>query len=148
MPFLGRWSVNSSFHPCRSEWFSSFVIASIVSLENDDERVQVINKWIEVAIETKTALGNLYGFVNIVQALCSSQVRRTSKYPSVLYMSIGPERLMSYILWVSNKHISVGTFLTTAVFIIYLYLKKQLVFSDTHITYIISTAFLPMWNMS
>ncbi|KAF0288492.1 SH2 domain-containing protein 3A [Amphibalanus amphitrite] len=60
----------------RSEWFSAFVIASVVSLEDDDQRVRTINRWIEVAIETKTALGNLYGFANVVQALCSSQVQR------------------------------------------------------------------------
>ena len=59
----------------RSEWSSAFVIASIVSLEDDDQRVRIINRWIEVAIETRAALGNLYGFANIVQGLCSSQVR-------------------------------------------------------------------------
>ncbi|XP_037084987.1 LOW QUALITY PROTEIN: SH2 domain-containing protein 3C-like [Pollicipes pollicipes] len=60
----------------RSEWFSAFVIATIVSQEDEDERVQMINKWINVAIETKTALGNLYGFASIIQGLCSRQVQR------------------------------------------------------------------------
>ena len=46
-----------------------------MSLEDDDQRVRVINKWIQVAVDTKTALGNLYGFANIIQALCSTQVR-------------------------------------------------------------------------
>ncbi|XP_037084985.1 SH2 domain-containing protein 3C-like [Pollicipes pollicipes] len=60
----------------RSEWFSAFVIATIVSQEDEDERVQMINKWINVAIETKTALGNLYGFASIIKGLCSRQVQR------------------------------------------------------------------------
>lgn len=54
---------------------SAFVAASILNLEDDEERVKVIAKWIGVAVEAKTALGDLYGFAAIVEGLCMPQVR-------------------------------------------------------------------------
>lgn len=34
----------------------------------------MLNLWIEVAIESKTALGNMYGFSGLMYGLCMPQV--------------------------------------------------------------------------
>lgn len=47
---------------------------TILTCGDEEVRSQVLNKWIQIAIETKTALGNLYGFTGIMQGLALSQV--------------------------------------------------------------------------
>ena len=47
---------------------------TILTCGDEDVRAQVLNKWIQIALETKTALGNLYGYTGIMQGLSLPQV--------------------------------------------------------------------------
>lgn len=39
-----------------------------------NERAEIIHRWIQMAIDTKTAMGNLYGFAGIMLGLCIPEV--------------------------------------------------------------------------
>lgn len=58
----------------RSECIRLLVAITILTCANDNERAETLHKWIQVAVDTKTALGNLYGFSNIMLGLCMPQV--------------------------------------------------------------------------
>lgn len=58
----------------RTECLKLVVAVTILTCAEEAERAEVLNKWIEVAIDTKTALGNLYGFCGIMLGLCLPQV--------------------------------------------------------------------------
>lgn len=58
----------------RSECIRLLVAITIITCSNDNERAETLHKWIQVAVDTKTALGNLYGFSNIMLGLCMPQV--------------------------------------------------------------------------
>lgn len=51
-----------------------FVAITILTCLNDAERSHMLRKWIEIAVDTKTALGNLYSFTNIMLGLGVPQV--------------------------------------------------------------------------
>ncbi|XP_024080706.1 breast cancer anti-estrogen resistance protein 3 isoform X1 [Cimex lectularius] len=51
------------------------VAVTILTCNADSERAETLNKWIEVAIDTKTALGNLFGFNAIMMGLCMPQIQ-------------------------------------------------------------------------
>lgn len=54
------------------------VATTILTSNLETERAEILNKWIQIAVETKTALGNLYGFSSIIMALCMPQVSSLS----------------------------------------------------------------------
>ncbi|XP_073987360.1 breast cancer anti-estrogen resistance protein 3 homolog isoform X2 [Rhodnius prolixus] len=54
------------------------VAVTILTCNADSERAETLNKWIQVAIDTKTALGNLFGFNAIMMGLCMPQILRLS----------------------------------------------------------------------
>lgn len=58
----------------RSQCIRLLVAITILTCSDDNERAETLHKWIQVAVDTKTALGNLYGFSNIMLGLCMSQV--------------------------------------------------------------------------
>ncbi|OWR41991.1 hypothetical protein KGM_203032 [Danaus plexippus plexippus] len=58
----------------RVETFRLLVAVTILTCQTDRQRADTINDWILLAIETKTALGNLYGFSAIMFGLCMPQV--------------------------------------------------------------------------
>lgn len=58
----------------RTECIRLLVAVTILTCADDSERAETLNKWIQIAIDTKTALGNLYGFSNIMLGLCMPQV--------------------------------------------------------------------------
>lgn len=58
----------------RSQCMRLLVAITILTCSDDNERAETLHKWIQVAVDTKTALGNLYGFSNIMLGLCMSQV--------------------------------------------------------------------------
>lgn len=60
----------------RTECLKLLVAVSILTCENEDERVDILKRWIEVAIDTKTALGNLYGFCGIMMGLSVPQMQK------------------------------------------------------------------------
>lgn len=59
----------------RTECIRLLVAVTILTCQSDDERAETLNKWIQVAIDTKTALGNLFGFCAIMLGLCMPQVK-------------------------------------------------------------------------
>lgn len=59
---------------CRTECLKLFVAATVLTCADEAERVELLNKWIQVAGDTKTALGNLYGFTGIMLGLAMPQV--------------------------------------------------------------------------
>lgn len=59
----------------RTECLKLLVAVTILTCTNDAERAEILNKWIEIAIDTKTALGNLFGFCGLMLGLCLPQVR-------------------------------------------------------------------------
>lgn len=61
----------------RTECIRLLIAVTILTCADDSERTETLNKWIQVAIDTKTALGNLYGFSNIMLGLCMPQVIRS-----------------------------------------------------------------------
>ena len=58
----------------RTECLKLLVAVTILTCASETDRAETLNKWIEVAIETKTALGNLYGFCGVMMGLCMPQV--------------------------------------------------------------------------
>ncbi|RZF35122.1 hypothetical protein LSTR_LSTR009428 [Laodelphax striatellus] len=52
------------------------VAVTILTCNTESERAEALNKWIQVAIDTKTALGNLFGFSSIMLGLCMPQIQR------------------------------------------------------------------------
>lgn len=60
----------------RSECIKLLVAVTVLAGANAIERATTISKWIKVAIDTKTALGNLYGFCSIMLGLCLPQIQK------------------------------------------------------------------------
>lgn len=58
----------------RTECLKLLVATTILTCQSDSERAETLNKWIQVAVDTKTALGNLFGFCCIMLGLCMPQV--------------------------------------------------------------------------
>lgn len=63
----------------RTECLKFFVATTILTCANDNERTETLYKWIETALDTKTALGNLYGFCGIMMGLCLPQIEGLHK---------------------------------------------------------------------
>lgn len=64
----------------RVECLKLLVAVTILTCTNESERAEALNKWIQVAIDIKTALGNLFGFCAIMLGLCLPQVCLNSTY--------------------------------------------------------------------
>ncbi|XP_050444364.1 breast cancer anti-estrogen resistance protein 3 homolog [Adelges cooleyi] len=62
----------------RNECVKFLVAVTILTCETLENRAQLLDKWIQVAIDLKTALGNLYGFSSIMSGLCDSSIQRLS----------------------------------------------------------------------
>lgn len=60
----------------RTECIRLLVAVTILTCSDDDERAETLNKWIQVAIDIKTALGNLFGFSCIMLGICMPQVQK------------------------------------------------------------------------
>ncbi|XP_034941901.1 breast cancer anti-estrogen resistance protein 3 homolog [Chelonus insularis] len=60
----------------RSECLKLLVAVTVLAGATAIERATTISKWIKVAIDTKTALGNLYGFCGVMLGLCLPQIQR------------------------------------------------------------------------
>ncbi|XP_046481758.1 breast cancer anti-estrogen resistance protein 3 isoform X1 [Neodiprion pinetum] len=60
----------------RSECLKLLVAVTILAGATAIERAATISKWIRVAVDTKTALGNLYGFCGVMLGLCLPQIQR------------------------------------------------------------------------
>ncbi|KAK3883476.1 hypothetical protein Pcinc_012175, partial [Petrolisthes cinctipes] len=60
----------------RTECLKLLVGVTIVMTPDPNERAEIINRWIQLAIDTKTAMGNLYGFAGIILGLCMPEIQR------------------------------------------------------------------------
>ncbi|KAG8335602.1 hypothetical protein J6590_064314 [Homalodisca vitripennis] len=60
----------------RTQCLKLLVAVTILTCATEGERAETLNKWIQVAIDTKTALGNLFGFASIMLGLCMPQIQR------------------------------------------------------------------------
>ncbi|XP_044753073.1 breast cancer anti-estrogen resistance protein 3 homolog isoform X3 [Coccinella septempunctata] len=60
----------------RTECLKLLVAVTILTCADEVERTETLYKWIEIAIDTKTALGNLFGFCGIMLGLCLPQIER------------------------------------------------------------------------
>ncbi|XP_015907786.2 breast cancer anti-estrogen resistance protein 3 homolog [Parasteatoda tepidariorum] len=58
----------------RTESIKLLIAVLILTSPEEEERVNLLNKWIEIAIETKTTLGNLYGFTSIMLGLTLPEI--------------------------------------------------------------------------
>ncbi|KAK8738689.1 hypothetical protein OTU49_004010 [Cherax quadricarinatus] len=68
----------------RTECMKLLVAVTILLTPDLNERSEVIHRWIQVAIDTKTAMGNLYGFTGIMLGLCVPEIQRlTSTWHTV-----------------------------------------------------------------
>ncbi len=50
------------------------VMVSTLTCSTTTERARMVSQWIQIANELKTNMGNLFGFVNIMDGLTSPQV--------------------------------------------------------------------------
>lgn len=58
----------------RTQCIKLMVAVTILTCQTDLDRAELLSKWIQIAVETKTALGNLFGFCAIMLGLCMQQV--------------------------------------------------------------------------
>ncbi|XP_059486098.1 breast cancer anti-estrogen resistance protein 3 homolog isoform X2 [Neocloeon triangulifer] len=62
----------------RTRCMQLFVAITILSGATDVERADTLHRWIQVAVDVKTALGNLYGFCAVMMGLSMPQIQRLS----------------------------------------------------------------------
>ncbi|XP_068208188.1 breast cancer anti-estrogen resistance protein 3 homolog isoform X3 [Palaemon carinicauda] len=60
----------------RTECLKFFVAVTILMSPDLNERAEIIHRWIQMAIDTKTAMGNLYGFTGLMLGLCMPEIQR------------------------------------------------------------------------
>uniref|UniRef100_A0A6A7G3D2 SH2 domain-containing protein 3C-like n=2 Tax=Hirondellea gigas TaxID=1518452 RepID=A0A6A7G3D2_9CRUS len=60
----------------RTECMRLLVAVTVLKAEDMRMRAEIIHRWIQIAIDTKTATGNLFGFNNIMLGLCNPQIQR------------------------------------------------------------------------
>uniref|UniRef100_A0A1I8M4R1 Breast cancer anti-estrogen resistance protein 3 homolog n=1 Tax=Musca domestica TaxID=7370 RepID=A0A1I8M4R1_MUSDO len=60
----------------RTQCLKLMVAVTILTCQTDLDRAELLSKWIQVAVETKTALGNLFGFSSIMLGLCMPQIQK------------------------------------------------------------------------
>lgn len=58
----------------RVQCIKLMVAVTILTCRTDEDRADIISRWIEIAIELKNALGNLFGFSAVMLGLCMQQV--------------------------------------------------------------------------
>lgn len=58
----------------RTQCLKLLVAVTILTCPTDDERAETLNKWIQIAVDAKTAAGNLFAFSAIMLGLCMPQV--------------------------------------------------------------------------
>lgn len=87
----------------RTQCIKLMVAVTILTCQTDLDRAQLLSKWIQIAVETKTALGNLFGFSAIMLGLCMQQVSDLSSHP------IRPEITCTFSTCRSKSLIRPGT---------------------------------------
>lgn len=70
----------------RTQCLKLLVAVTILTCPTDDERAETLNKWIQIAVDAKTAAGNLFAFSAIMLGLCMPQVRFFDQQASFVFM--------------------------------------------------------------
>ncbi|KAG5677054.1 hypothetical protein PVAND_006838 [Polypedilum vanderplanki] len=60
----------------RTQCLKLLVAVTILTCPTDEERAETLHKWIQIAIDTKTAVGNLFAFCTIMLGLCMPQIQK------------------------------------------------------------------------
>ncbi|KAG0720771.1 SH2 domain-containing protein 3C [Chionoecetes opilio] len=60
----------------RTECLKLLVAVTILMTHDLNERAEIVYRWIQVAVDTKTAMGNLYSFTGIMLGLCLPEIQR------------------------------------------------------------------------
>ncbi|KAH8263510.1 hypothetical protein KR044_010043 [Drosophila immigrans] len=60
----------------RTQCIKLMVAVTILTCQTDLDRAELLSKWIQIAVETKTALGNLFSFCSIMLGLCMPQIQK------------------------------------------------------------------------
>ncbi|XP_030377677.1 breast cancer anti-estrogen resistance protein 3 homolog [Scaptodrosophila lebanonensis] len=60
----------------RTQCIKLMVAVTILTCQTDLDRAELLSKWIQIAVETKTALGNLFSFCAIMLGLCMQQIQK------------------------------------------------------------------------
>lgn len=60
----------------RTQCLKLLVAVTILTCPTDEERAEILNKWIQIAIDAKTAVGNLFAFSTIMLGLCMPQIQK------------------------------------------------------------------------
>lgn len=60
----------------RTQCLKLLVAVTILTCPTDEERAETLNKWIQIAVDVKTAAGNLFGFSAIMLGLSMPQVKK------------------------------------------------------------------------
>lgn len=71
----------------RTQCIKLMVAVTILTCQTDLDRAQLLSKWIQIAVETKTALGNLFGFCAIMLGLCMQQVNTSSVHCTLKHIT-------------------------------------------------------------
>lgn len=59
----------------RTQCLKLLVAVTILTCPSDEERAETMHKWIQIAVDAKTAVGNLFAFSSIMLGLSMPQVR-------------------------------------------------------------------------
>ncbi|XP_070507292.1 breast cancer anti-estrogen resistance protein 3 homolog [Chironomus tepperi] len=60
----------------RTQCLKLLVAVTILTCPTDEERAEILNKWIQIAIDAKTSVGNLFAFSTIMLGLCMPQIQK------------------------------------------------------------------------
>lgn len=58
----------------RTQCLKLLVAVTILTCPSDEERAETMHKWIQIAVDAKTAVGNLFAFCSIMLGLSMPQV--------------------------------------------------------------------------
>jgi hypothetical protein len=58
----------------RTQCLKLLVAVTILTCPCDEERAETLHKWIQIAVDAKTAVGNLFAFCSIMLGLSMPQV--------------------------------------------------------------------------
>lgn len=68
----------------RAQCIKILVAVTVLTCEETPLKAEMLSKWIEIASDTKNALGNLYGFCSIMLGLCMPQIQKLNECWQVL----------------------------------------------------------------
>ncbi|CAG2102043.1 unnamed protein product [Medioppia subpectinata] len=77
----------------RHKCLKYFICITILTAINDEKRALILNKWIEIAAEVKTALGDLFGFGAVMEALSMEPILKLNNIWSLVRSNFTPNAI-------------------------------------------------------